>query len=228
MTSSHDDRPKAPPQFADRVYRSVAGFSGGVLLLALAGWLGGDAIVRGSGRTPWLAMAALLLAVPLIVAFTIRPAVFASTERIRIRNPFRTITLPWAGVDSLRAAYSTELIAGGRTYQVWAVPVSLRARKRAARQDARAKAVGEGGGRADPFGVPAGPIRRRTPVPGADGTIRSASDQALAELRELSERHPVADDESARPAATIRWAYEVIAPAAAGAIVLAVLAGTGG
>jgi hypothetical protein len=231
MTSPHDDRPtpqpagagSGQPQYADRAYRSIAGICGGVMLLVVAGWLGGDAVVRGSGRTPWLTLAALLLAVPLIVAFTIRPAVHANAERIRIRNPFRTITLPWAAVDSLRASYSTELVSGGHKYQLWAIPVSLRARKRAARHDARLKAGIESGAA---FGVPA-TARRRTPVPGADGTIRSGSDQALAELRELRD-HAAPDAAQPHPAGTVRWAYEVIGPAAAGAIVLAVVLGIGG
>lgn len=212
-------------QYADRVYRSLAGVCGGVVLLVLAAWLGGDAIVRGDGHTPWLAMAGLLLAVPLIVAFTIRPAVYASSERVRIRNPFRTITLPWTAVDAVRASYSTEIFSGGRKFQLWAIPVSIRARKRAERQDARSKSAGDER-RRDPFGVPAVP-RRRTPPPGApggDGTIRSWSDQALEELRDLSDAHPA---EEPHTAPVIRWAYEVLAPAAAGAVVLAVLLGIG-
>jgi len=228
MTSPKDDRPTPPatagagqPEYADRAYRSMAGICGGVLLLVLAAWLGGDAIVRGNGHTPWLALAVLLLCVPLIIAFTIRPAVFANPERVRIRNPFRTITLPWTAVDSVRASYSTELFAGDRKFQLWAIPVSLRARKRAARQTARAKAA-SGEGRRDPF-TPA--PRRRPTGANPDGSVRSWSDQALEELRELAERDAV--DEGARPAALIRWAYEVIAPAAAGAVVLAVLLGIG-
>ncbi|WP_225850035.1 PH domain-containing protein [Streptomyces sp. HPF1205] len=232
MTSSEPDRPTpspdtpggGKPQYADRVYRSWPGVVGGALLLALAGWLGGDAIARGSGHTPWLSMAALLLAVPLIIAFTLRPAVYANDDRIRVRNPIRTITLPWAAVDSLRAAYSTELFAGDRKYQLWAIPVSLRARKRAARQEARAQSGGEP---RSPFGMP-GPAVRRRPHPGADDTIRAYSDQAVVELRELCDRHPVPEDPGERPAATVRWAWEVIAPSAAGAVVLAILLGIGG
>jgi Bacterial PH domain len=229
MTSPKNDRPTSPatagagqPEYADRAYRSMTGICGGVLLLVLAAWLGGDAIVRGNGHTPWLALAVLLLCVPLIIGFTIRPAVFANDERVRIRNPFRTVTLPWSGVDSVRASYSTELFAGDRKFQLWAIPVSLRARKRAARQTARAK-VAAGEGRRDPF-TPA--PRRRPTAADPDGTVRSWSDQALEELRELAERDAV--DETARPPAVVRWAYEVIAPAVAGAVVLAVLLGIGG
>jgi hypothetical protein len=230
MRSSHQERPggSAPagpeqPQYADRSYRSTAGFCGGVLLLVLAAWLGGDAVIRGTGRTPWLALAGLLLAVPLIVAFTVRPAVYAGAERIRIRNPFRTVTIPWAAVDQVRSSYSTELFSGDRKFQLWAIPVSIRARKRAARQTSRA-AAGE-----DPYGAVGlrrRPNRTARPTPAGDGDpVRAWSDQAVAELRELADRHP-ADDE-ARAELSVRWCYEVVGPAVAGAVVLIVLLAIG-
>ncbi|MGW4256079.1 PH domain-containing protein, partial [Streptomyces californicus] len=131
--------PPAEPQHADRTYRSVSALVCGALLLLLVAWMAGDAMIRGEGRVPWLAAGALLLVVPLVVAFTLRPAVFANDDRIRVRNPFRTILLPWTEVADVRASYSSELLAqDGTKYQLWAVPVSLRARKRAARSAARA------------------------------------------------------------------------------------------
>ncbi|WP_059013093.1 PH domain-containing protein [Streptomyces specialis] len=102
-----------PQKYADRVYRSPAAILAGILLLGLGGWLGGDAIVRGDGRAPVTAACVLLFAVPLVVAFTFRPAVFASDERVRVRNPFRTVTAPWGTVEAIRASYSTELLAAG-------------------------------------------------------------------------------------------------------------------
>lgn len=203
MTSPNHSSASEPapqrPQYADRAYRSGAGLAGGILLLAIGAWLGGDAIVRGEGRAPWVALAVLVFTVPLVVAYTLRPAVFAGAERLRIRNPFRTITLPWASVENLRAGYSNEVFADGRKYQLWAIPVSLRARKRAISQTARA---------------------------GAGAEVRRASaDQALDELRDLAERQ--AGNESAQGGPTVRWAYEVIVPSAAGAILLAVLIAMG-
>ncbi|PZH00545.1 hypothetical protein C1I97_23210 [Streptomyces sp. NTH33] len=137
------------PENKDRVFRSSAGITGGVLLLAIVGWLGIDALVTGQGREPWLALAAMILVVPLVVAFTLRPAVYANAERLRIRNPFRVIVLPWGQVSGLRSGYSNEVLdQSAAKYQLWALPVSLRARKRAARQEARAAAAGarEAGG----------------------------------------------------------------------------------
>lgn len=191
--------------YQDRVFRSSAAIAGGVLLLALGGWLGVDALVRGAGTAPWLALAALLFLVPLVVAYTLRPAVFVNEDRLRIRNPFRTITLPWSCVGNLRAGYSNEVFDDtGVKYQLWAVPVSLRARKKAARQQSRA-AVDD--------------LSGRTTMTAA--SVRSPSDQTVEDLRELAERRGGAESAQGRP--QIRWAYEILGPSAAGAVLLAVL-----
>ncbi|MEI7033171.1 PH domain-containing protein [Streptomyces pratensis] len=203
--------PAKTPSPAGRTHRSVAGAVCGVLLLLLIGWMAGDAMIRGEGRTPWLAPAALLLLVPLVVAFTLRPAVFVDDERIRVRNPFRTIQLPWTEVADVRAAYSSELIAqDGVKYQLWAIPVSLRARKRAARSAARAA-------HDDPYG------RTSVSADVRDAAARTASaDQTVRDLRDLAEAAGGSTAEG-KAAVSVRWAYEVIAPAAAGAVLLAVV-----
>ncbi|WP_406146372.1 PH domain-containing protein [Streptomyces sp. NBC_01012] len=203
--------PPSQPTYADRTFRSGAGLVSGALLILLVGWIGGDAVVQGKGWVPWLALAALLMVIPLIVAFTLRPAVFADEERIRIRNPFRTIVLPWADVSTVRAAYSSEIFThGGDKYQLWAVPVSLRERKRAAR-----KATQQA--HDDPYG------RTSVHADVRDSAGRAAAaDQTVSDLRELAERAGTREEPSTTTA-SVRWAYEVIAPAVVGAVLLAVL-----
>ncbi|GHG66419.1 PH domain-containing protein [Streptomyces griseocarneus] len=226
MTSSSSQAPDQGPghepghgpvtdpdqKHADRCYRSAAGIASGVLLLALIGWLGGDAIVRGEGNAPWLALAGLLFAVPLTIAFTVRPAVWASEDRLLVRNPFRTITLPWATVEAVRAGYSSEVLAGGAKYQLWAIPVSLRQRKTAARRAARdvaqdVRVVSHGGG-------------------ALEGPVRAPSDQAVEDLRELAER--CAGREGAQGVPVVRWAYELIVPALVGLVLVVALGVAGG
>ncbi|WP_234386892.1 PH domain-containing protein [Streptomyces scabiei] len=201
------------PVYKDRVYRSPAGLVGGVLLLGLFAWLGGDAVVSGEGRTPWLALASMLVAVPLVVAFSVRPAVFANDDRLRVRNPFRVIELPWASVVSLRSGYTNEVIdGGGAKYQLWAIPVSLRGRKKAARhqaRDDRREARGESGGRTASDGRP----------------VRAETDQIMADLRELCEARAKSPGSQGEPSA--RWAWEVVGPAVAGAVLLLVLIAVG-
>ncbi|WP_374119298.1 PH domain-containing protein [Streptomyces odontomachi] len=224
----------ATPASPDRVYRSGAGMAGGVLLLALIAWLGIDALVRGQGHTPWLALATMLLLVPLVSAFTLRPAVFANDERLRVRNPLRTITLPWAAVAALRAGYSNEVLdQAGTKYQLWAIPVSLRARKRASRAELRARSANS-----RPSGGLFGGSRSRT-LPGAFGggtpgqssgvrdlePSRATADRSMDDLRELVETRAAAPAAQGEP--EVRWCYEVLAPALAGLVLLAVLLGVG-
>ncbi|MFF4956737.1 PH domain-containing protein [Streptomyces sp. NPDC001222] len=215
-----DGRPPTPDpsasEFQDQVHRSSGGIAAGVLLLAIILWLGIDAVVKGHGHTPWLALAAMLLLIPLVVAFTMRPAVYANDERLRIRNPFRVIVLPWGAVAALRSGYSNEAVTdAGAKYQLWAVPVSLRGRKKAARQQTRATAPPSGRGRLfsqQPSAVPSEPPRAQP-------------DKVMDDLRELAEAHQNSERAQGEPA--VRWAYEVIAPAVAGAVLLAILLAIG-
>ncbi|GAB2777392.1 hypothetical protein GCM10027073_07330 [Streptomyces chlorus] len=218
------------PKYADRVYRSTSGFVGGALILALACWLGVDAVVVGEGNTPWLALAALLFLVPLVAAYTLVPAVYANEDRLRVRNPFRTITLPWGRVVSLRSGYTNEVISdAGAKYQLWALPVSLRARKRASRRDLRATGGRALGAEASLGGGANGAPRRGGSASDASdrpgGGERAPTDRSMDELRELHESRGA--EASAQGEVSVRWSYEIIAPSLAGAVLLAVLLGLG-
>ncbi|MFB6890245.1 PH domain-containing protein [Kitasatospora sp. NPDC056327] len=195
------------PVYADRVYRSVPGVISGVLLLAVAAWLIGDAALNGTGKTPWVSLAAVPVFAFPVIAYTLRPAVRADERRLVVRNPLRTITAPWASVDALRAGYSVELLAGGGKYQVWAVPVSLRQRKRAARARERGgqphssrlgMVFGQGG-------LPSGPGVQGSPDP-----TKAWSDQVVGILQEMAE-HNASRPEAAGPV-VVRWCWWIIAP----------------
>lgn len=222
MTSEHHGH--QPPKYADRRYRSAAAIAAGVVLLVVVGWLGIDAIVRGTGHVPAISVAGLVFAVPLIVAFTLRPAVFAGDERLRVRNPFRKITITWPAVETVRAGYSNEVIADGRKFQLWSIPVSMRSRKTAQRHNQRVRA-GLSPSRGV-FGI--GP---RGPVTDADMTERrSESDKAIDELRQLAQQHGGGEAHGTSGETgevTVRWAYEILAPVVVGAVALIVLYVTG-
>ncbi|MER6060241.1 PH domain-containing protein [Streptomyces sp. NPDC001792] len=230
-TPDHQSPASQPPvpTAKDRIYRSPMALVGGVLLLVVVGWLGFDALFQGHGRTPWLALAAMILIVPLVIAFTLRPAVFAGEARLRVRNPFRVISLPWGQVAALRSGFSNEVVAkSGGKYQLWAIPVSLRARKKAEMRKSRAVAEAARGreptrrsfgfGTVGGFGAPGGAGLK-------SGPTRADTDQVMDELRELLDQHGEA--QPAQGEVAVRWAYEVIAPALAGAVLLLILLVTG-
>lgn len=210
-------------EYADRVFRSPAGMAGGVVLLALGVWLGTDAVIGGAGHTPWFALAGLLFAAPLVVAFTLRPAVFASERRMKVRNPFRTIEVPWGAVESVRAGYSSEVVADDTKYQLWAIPVSLRDRKKATRHNERVAA-----GRPPSPGIGGLFGGRGAPnvVPGESELTekRATSDQAIDEIRELAGTH--GEKEAAQGGVSVHWAFEILGPTVAGALALIVLFAT--
>ncbi|KOU99874.1 MULTISPECIES: PH domain-containing protein [unclassified Streptomyces] len=210
-------QPTDEPVYDDRVYRSSMGVVSGVLLLALTAWLCGDAVVRGSGNTPWIALAVALCVVPLIVAFTIRPAVFANDDRMRVRNPFRIIELPWAAVDAVRSGYSAEVLAEGSKYQLWSVPVSLRERKKANRQRLRHEGLRDQEERS--AGRSPGEKARVKAEP-----MRASADRIVDELQRMAERG--AERAGAQGSVRVQWSYEIIAPAVAGALLLIVLLAT--
>ncbi|GAA2936920.1 PH domain-containing protein [Streptomyces erythrogriseus] len=222
----------ATTPYKDRVYRSPAGVVGGALVLAIVAWLGIDAVVVGEGRTPWLALATMLFLVPVVFAYTLRPAVFVNDDGLRVRNPLRLIVLPWGQVASLRSGFSNEVVDdSGTKYQLWALPVSVRARSKAARQDARAARAAP---RADARAGQGGSLRGGAvgaadlgagAALAADGPRRAETDRAMDELRELHERRQ--GEPGTQGEVTVRWAYEIIAPAVAGAVLLGVLWGLG-
>ncbi|MFE0511327.1 PH domain-containing protein [Streptomyces sp. NPDC058964] len=227
-TPDHQSPAPQPPVPAakDRIYRSPMGIAGGVMLLAIVGWLGFDALTTGHDRTPWLTLAILILLVPLVVAFTLRPAVFAGDDRLRVRNPLRVITLPWGEIASLRSGYSNEVVAkSGTKYQLWAIPVSLRARKKATRQRERAAVEARRAahpGSRSAAGLGFGGLRNTA---GSTGPTRAETDKIMADLREILERRE--QEKTAQGEVTVRWAYEIMAPAVAGAVLLAILLAMG-
>jgi len=241
--------PAAGPVFSDRVHRSTPSAVTGVLLIALVLWMTIDAMATGGGRTPWIAAAVLVLAVPVIIGWTLWPSVRHNPQRLTIRNPLRTITLPWTAVDDVQAGYSVELRAQGRKFQLWAVPVSLRQRKRASVRSQRMAAGGSpyggglfggrGGGRGAMAGgtMDAGGPGLRAALKAQHGgdygadrpdPTRAWSDRVVDELREAARRAEARAKDAGEPAPTaadvrVRWNWPLIGVPLVGLILLIVL-----
>jgi hypothetical protein len=114
------------------VYRGPGAVGGGAIVLLFC--VGGavDLIVE-AGTSDLPGAAALLLVASFAFAYGVYPAAFAGDESLVVRNPLRTITLPWGAVARLSARLSFIAHTAHRRFTVWAVPVSLRDRRKAER-----------------------------------------------------------------------------------------------
>ncbi|NUU22365.1 MAG: PH domain-containing protein [Streptomycetaceae bacterium] len=181
-------------------YRSKPAVFTGVILLAVGLWLLIDSAVRDPGTDTLTVVGAVLAVGALVFALTLRAAVFAGPDRLRIRNPFRTIEIPWGAVTEVRAEYSLEVRTEDRSFHIWAVPVSLRDRKRAMRVNARAAAE-----------HPYDDHHRSV-------TEAAVADHAVADLRGMADQF----GKESTGAVTVAWYWPVPAAIVVGAVLVAV------
>jgi len=206
------------------VYRGVGALLGGALVTLFC--LGGaiDLLVE-EGSADLVGAAILILVAVLSFAYGVFPAAFAYDDRLVARNPMRTVTLPWSAVTNLTAKLSFVAHTEQTRYTVWAVPVSLRERRRAERARLRERVRNERelarGRRGSAFRVDDGPSRRG----GGNEPIDKLSfaDQAVTEMNERIERFREGHADAAAAASTVRPNLVTIVPLAA-AVVFVVVA----
>jgi hypothetical protein len=196
-------------------YRSMPSLVTGIALLLFGAALALDAVIEGAGRGPWIAAVSIVGLGVLAYALAIRPVVRVDDTSILIRNPFRDVALPWDVVTEIRSAYSVEVlvtVAEGRQrrYQLWAVPVSLHARKRVNRANVRS--AGRLGAAGSSYGEPAAPQR-------------SLADQVVDELRDRHAHYRDAPRPADASAGGVRiaWCWPVFGGIAAAALALVLL-----
>jgi PH (Pleckstrin Homology) domain-containing protein len=183
-------------------YRSRPALAVGVLLIAVGIWMIIDTLIRGEGKTKWLAIAVVVFFGFLVVALTLRSAVLIGEKGLVIRNPFRTISMPWAAIEHVRAEYSIEVRAEGKSFHIWAIPVSLRERKRALRQHSRSAAE-------DPYGHGTHDVPQL-----------SHADQVVDDLRGMGEQFA----KTSTGPVEVRWSPEILAGLGLSAVAVLILA----
>jgi hypothetical protein len=167
-------------------YRGVSAVIGGAVVMLFC--VGGAVdLLAEEGTTDMPGAAIMLLVAALAFAYGVFPAAFSGVDSLVVRNPLRTITLSWGMVTKLTAQLSFIAFTPTRRYTVWAVPVSLRDRRRAerarlrelARQNRPAKA---GRQRLSGLGGYDDDIRRSSsPTPDPIEKL-SFADQAITEM----------------------------------------------
>ena len=114
------------------VYRGVGALLGGglVMLFCLGGSI--DLMVEeGTADLPGASI--MFLVASLAFAYGVFPAAYSGADALVVRNPLRTITLSWGTVAKLTAQLSFIAHTAQQRYTVWAVPVSLRDRRKVER-----------------------------------------------------------------------------------------------
>ncbi|MBR7834063.1 PH domain-containing protein [Actinospica durhamensis] len=232
--------PATSPQSAEKptVYRGLGALIGGALVTLFC--LGGaiDLLVE-EGSADIIGASILFLVATLAFAYGVFPAAFAHEDRLVVRNPMRTISVPWSAVTNLTAKLSFIVHTEQTRYTVWAVPVSLRDRRkverarlrertRQQRAEGRPQRVGGYIGYGAPFGSEVGPRRRGGGIESIDRL--SFADQAVSEMNErimhwndLQHGRPAAGaSAAAQPKVTVRPNVATIAPVVAALVFLIV------
>ena len=168
-------------------YRGPAALIGGALVVLFCGFGAIDLLVE-SGTRDLVAAAVLTLVAVLAAIFGVYPAAFASSDRLVVRNPFRTIELPWEAVTDLSARLSFMAHTESRRFTVWAIPVSLRERRRAERH--RVKELSQAQ-RLNKRGVSADLLQTRSRGTEDPLARLSFADQAIEEMNARREAYAV-------------------------------------
>lgn len=184
------------------VYRGVGAILGGGLAVLFCLYGAIDLMVE-AGAADLIGEAILILVVVLAFFFGVYPAAFSDQDGLLVRNPFRTIRLPWSSVTELSANLSFVAHTEGGRYTVFAIPVSLRDRRKADKQRLRtlaqaqreARRGGVGGRGAEPFGGFRAPRQD-------DHIERLAfADQAITEMNERRQAYAARMKVAAKAAA---------------------------
>ena len=172
--------PLPGPAEKPTVYRGTGAVFGGALVLLFCLGGGIDLLIE-EGTVDLPGVSVMFLVAALAFAYGVYPAAFSGPDALVVRNPLRTITIPWGIVTKLSAQLSFIAFTTTQRYTVWAVPVSIRDRRKAER--ARLREVGRQRDR-DQHRVTAafsfGPGRPSAAV--ADIDKLSYGDQAISEM----------------------------------------------
>ena len=213
--------PLPGPAEKPTVYRGPGAVLGGavVVLFCLGGGL--DLLIE-QGTVDMPGASVMFLVAAFAFAYGVYPAAFSGQDALVVRNPLRTITIPWGIVTKLSAQLSFLAFTTTQRYTVWAVPVSIRDRRKAERQRLRELSRQARGGDRQPRrgsgGLAFGASR---PTSGYSQIDRlSYADQAVTEMGERREAwcHRAGIDPEAEATGTeipaIVWNIPTIAPIA--------------
>jgi hypothetical protein len=103
------------------VYRGTALLVLGGICLAVGAWFIVDALGGLGHKGERVGVGVTLVLGVLVVAAAIRPALVADDDGVLVRNPFRSIRVPWSRVTGFSVRYALDVDTGDRAYSSWAV-----------------------------------------------------------------------------------------------------------
>lgn len=166
------------PSAKPTVYRGAGTFFGGLVVVVLC-LLGALDLVIEAGSTDLAGAAVMLLVASLAFVYGVYPAAFSSPDALVVRNPFRTITLSWPAVTEIAARLSFLVYTEKTKFTVWAIPVSLRERRKLERDRMKSVSRERREAQRDARGG-----SNRPPRPAPDRMERlTYADQAVAEMQ---------------------------------------------
>lgn len=116
-------------------YRSNTAFVFGWIWVAFVAINAVDLMLRYTGRSSLVAGAVLGALTAIVYVTALRPGTVLGEEGLRVRNPFRTWSLPWASVDGVRVSHSIAVdYADGKVLRLWTPTASARERAKATRR----------------------------------------------------------------------------------------------
>jgi Bacterial PH domain len=196
--------PKTPPD--GRLFRSGAARFFGWLWMVFAAANLVDVAWRGRDVASFIAAATMVLGSGIAYVVALRPRILADAESVRLHNLVRDVRVPWAAVDRIEGGDAVYVHSGGREFRAFVLQTSPRTRAKTEAKARRAES-----------GLPdtvAEFVRGRT-----------ATDFAVEQLREMAGKRPPADeagDGTARPTASVTWAWPAIIALVAPTVLLAV------
>ncbi|GII03493.1 PH domain-containing protein [Planobispora takensis] len=117
-----------------QVFRSKLALILGWVWMVFAALSAADLIIRYSGPSSMVAAAVLGVLTALVYITCLRPAVILTEESLRVRNPFRTVSVPWADVDDVVVSHAITITAAGRVVRCWTPQTTARERAAATRR----------------------------------------------------------------------------------------------
>jgi hypothetical protein len=179
-------------------------------------------LLAENGKADLPGASIMFLVAALAFAYGVYPAAFSSPDSLVARNPLRTITLSWGIVTKLTAQLSFIAYTPTRRYTIWAVPVSLRDRRRAERAKLRDLARQSRANKPSRQRFGGFDYDRSVPTASLDPIEKlSFADQAITEMSARRENwfHRAGLDPEAEPTSTeapaISWNLATLAPIAA-------------